>query len=347
MNTEKQRLSGDLHQRIRWRKWGPYLADRSWGTVREDYSANGDAWSFLPHDLARSKAYRWGEDGIAGFSDRYQILCWSMAFWNERDPILKERFYGLVPSEGNHGEDVKEYYFYVDAVPSHAYQRMIYKYPQRAFPFSQLIEENRRRGATDPEFELLDTGIFDDQRYFDIVIDIAKETEDILLFRVTAHNRGPDRAPLHLIPHLWFRNTWAWNSAPATTPIIRAIEGGLLADDSDAPPLGGLLADTRLGPHRLELPDEATLFFTNNETNAPRVFGPGNESRSRFTKDAFHRYIVDGDREAVNPEQCHAISQVGPEGGPVVDVHELRRNQPGGDPAVGHPRMGQTSQSEH
>src|SRR5437016_9190657 len=168
MNTEKQRLSGDLHQRIRWRKWGPYLADRSWGTVREDYSANGDAWSFLPHELARSKAYRWGEDGIAGFCDRYQILCWSMAFWNERDLILKERLFGLIPTEGNHGEDVKECYFYVDALPSHAYQRMLYKYPQRAFPYQQLIDENRRRGAGDPEFELVDSGVFDDGRYFDI-----------------------------------------------------------------------------------------------------------------------------------------------------------------------------------
>ncbi|HEX9492577.1 MAG TPA: glucosidase, partial [Thermoanaerobaculia bacterium] len=178
MNAEKQRLSGDVHQSARWHKWGPYLADRAWATVREDYSENGDAWSFLPHDLARSKAYRWGEDGIAGFCDRYQILCWSLALWNERDPILKERYFGLVPSEGNHGEDVKEYYFYLDAVPSHAYQRMLYKYPQRAFPYSQLVDENRKRGTGDPEFELIDTGIFDDQRYFDIVIEIAKESED-------------------------------------------------------------------------------------------------------------------------------------------------------------------------
>ena len=303
MNAEKQRLSGDVHQSARWHKWGPYLADRAWATVREDYSENADAWSFLPHDLARSKAYRWGEDGIAGFCDRYQILCWSLALWNERDPILKERYFGLVPSEGNHGEDVKEYYFYLDAVPSHAYQRMLYKYPQRAFPYSQLVDENRKRGTGDPEFELIDTGIFDDQRYFDIVTEIAKESEDVLVFRVTAHNRGPDRAPLHLIPHLWFRNTWAWNGPRVPTPVIRATEGGLLADDSVAPPLAGLLADTRLGPHRLELPPEAKLLFTDNETNAPRVFGPGNQSRSPFTKDAFHRFIVNGERDAVNPEQ--------------------------------------------
>ena len=303
MNPEKQRLSGDHHQRARWHKWGPYLADRAWATVREDYSENGDAWSFLPHDLARSKAYRWGEDGIGGFCDRYQILCWSMAFWNERDPILKERYFGVVPSEGNHGEDVKECYFYLDALPSHAYQRMLYKYPQRQFPYSQLVDENRRRSAADPEFELIDTGIFDDQRYFDIIIDIAKENEDVLLFRVTAHNRGPERAPLHLIPQLWFRNTWAWNGAAVPTPVISATDTGLLADDSVAPPLAGLLADIRLGACHLELPSEAQLLFTDNETNGPRVFGPWSQSRSRFTKDAFHRRIVNGERDAVNPDQ--------------------------------------------
>jgi hypothetical protein len=303
MNPEKQRLTGGAHQRGRWHKWGPYLADRAWATVREDYSENGDAWAFLPHDLARSKAYRWGEDGIAGFCDRYQILCWSMAFWNERDPFLKERYFGVVPSEGNHGEDVKECYFYLDALPSHAYQRMLYKYPQRAFPYGQLVEEHRRRGAHDPEFELIDTGIFDDRRYFDIFIDVAKENEDSLVFRVTAHNRGPERAPLHLIPQLWFRNTWAWNAAQPAAPTIRATEAGLLADDSHAPPLAGLLADTRLGPHTFELPPEAQLLFTDNETNAPRVFGSWAESRSRYVKDAFHRFIVNGDRTAVNPER--------------------------------------------
>ena len=301
MNAERQRLTGDAHHRARWHKWGPYLADRAWGTVREDYSANGDAWSYLPHELARSKAYRWGEDGIGGFCDRYQILCWSMAFWNERDPILKERYFGVVPGEGNHGEDVKECYFYLDALPSHAYQRMLYKYPQREFPYAWLIEENRRRSSRDPEFELIDTGIFDDGRYFDIVIEVAKENEDSLLLRVTAHNRGPDRAPLHLIPQIWFRNTWAWNAEPVLTPMIRATEGGLLADDSMSPPLAGLLADTHLGPHVLELPREAQLLFTDNETNAARVFGAWAESRSPFTKDAFHRRIVNGELHAVNP----------------------------------------------
>ena len=301
MNQERQRLSGDAHHRARWQKWGPYLADRAWGTVREDYSENGDAWSYLPHELARSKAYRWGEDGIAGFCDRYQILCWSMAFWNERDPILKERYFGVVPSEGNHGEDVKECYFYLDAVPSHSYQRMLYKYPQREFPYARLLEENRRRGSRDPEFELIDSGVFDDGRYFDIVIDVAKESEDAIVFRITAHNRGPDRAPLHLIPQIWFRNTWSWSEYPEETPIIRATERGLLADDSLAAPLAGLLADTRLGPLLLDLPKEAQVLFTDNETNAPRVFGGWAESRSPFTKDAFHRRIVNGEMHAVNP----------------------------------------------
>src|SRR5438874_6431417 len=298
MIAERQRLSGDAHALARWRKWGPYLADRAWGTVREDYSANGDAWSYLPHDLARFKAYRWGEDGIAGVSDRYQVLCWSMAFWNERDPILKERYFGVVPSEGNHGEDVKECYFYVDALPSHAYQRMLYKYPQRAFPYQQLIDENRRRGAGDPEFELIDSGIFDDGRYFDIEIEVAKADPETLVMRVTAHNRGPDRAPLHLIPQLWFRNTWSWSGEPTPAPVIRALDDHtLLADDSNAAPIAGLLHDVRLGPHTLELPHECELLFTDNETNAPRVFGPSAQSRSRYVKDAFHRRIIEVDRD--------------------------------------------------
>jgi hypothetical protein len=342
MNPEKERLSGDAHQRARWAKWGPYLADRAWGTVREDYSADGDAWSFLPHDLARSKAYRWGDDGIAGFCDRYQILCWSMAFWNERDPILKERYFGLVPSEGNHGEDVKECYFYLDALPSHAYQRMLYKYPQRAFPYAQLVDENRRRGPADAEYELIDTGIFDDQRYFDIVIEAAKESEDAIVFRISAHNRGPERAPLHLIPQLWFRNTWSWNAATHPHAVLHASDGGILADDSAGPPLPGLLADTHLGPYRLELPPEAQVLFTDNETNAQRVFGNWAESRSNFTKDAFHRRIVSGERDAVNPAQtgtkacgwlrveiepggCHVMEMrlAPPERQPTTDTRQL------------------------
>lgn len=303
-STEHQRLRGPDARR--WRHWGSYLSDRSWGTVREDYSAKGDAWAHLPHDLSRSKAYRWGEDGIAGFCDRYQILCWSLALWNERDPILKERLFGVEPTEGNHGEDVKECYFYTDGTPSHSYMRMLYKYPQAEFPYAQLIAENRRRAGQGAEYELIDTGLFDQHRYFDVEIEVAKDGPDSLILRVAAHNRGPDAAPIHLIPHLWFRNTWSWDGEDRQQPIItidRSHPGvtALLADDSAAPPLHGLLADSRLGPQRLELPGGAELFFTDNETNGPRVYGRTAQSRSPFVKDAFHRRIVQNELGAVNP----------------------------------------------
>ncbi|MEA2572538.1 MAG: hypothetical protein QOI24_4539 [Acidobacteriota bacterium] len=297
MNAEKQRLQ----TAPRWRKWGPYLADRAWGTVREDYSPDGEAWAWFPHDQARSRAYRWGEDGIAGWCDRYQSLCWALAVWNGRDPILKERWFGLVPTEGNHGEDVKEYYFYTDALPSHAYQRMLYKYPQREYPYGQLIDRNRARGANDPEFELLDTGIFDDDRYFDVEIEIAKEDEETTVIRVTAHNRGPERAPLHLIPNLWYRNTWSWGPEQPQPPVIVASDDGLLADDTAAAPLAGLLHKSNLGAYILELPHAARKLFTDNETNAPRVWGAGSTSKSAFVKDAFHRYITGGEQSAINP----------------------------------------------
>jgi len=299
MDAEKDRLQ----DAPRWRKWGPYLADRAWGTVREDYSADGEAWHWFPHDLARSRTYRWGEDGIAGWCDRYQTLCWGLAVWNGRDAILKERFFGLVPTEGNHGEDVKEYYFYVDALPSHAYQRMLYKYPQRAFPYRQLIDENQRRGATDGEFELLDTGVFDDDRYFDVEIEIAKEDDETTVFRVTAHNRGPERAPIHLVPNLWYRNTWSWAPEETEPPIIVAHEDGLLADDTHAAPLAGLLHKSNLGAYVLELPRDARTLFTENETNHGRVPMHHCRTRSAFVKDAFHRHIIEGEQGAVNPAQ--------------------------------------------
>ena len=205
-----------------WRKWGPYVCERSWGSVREDYSPDGCAWEFLTHDMARSKAYRWGEDGIAGICDRYQLLVFALALWNGRDPILKERMFGVTGNEGNHGEDVKEYWFYLDNTPTHSYMRMLYKYPQRAFPYSQLLEENRRRwgqvGA--PEYELLDTGIFDDNRYFDVFVEYAKAGPEDICVRIEAFNRGPEAADLHLLPHLWFRNTWAWTDPPGSEPLI-------------------------------------------------------------------------------------------------------------------------------
>ncbi|MEO8382822.1 MAG: glucosidase [Acidobacteriota bacterium] len=325
--SERDRLSGDVQP---WRNWGPYLADRAWATVREDYSANADPWAHFPHDHARSRAYRWGEDGIAGFCDRYQILCWSMAFWNERDPILKERYFGLVPTEGNHGEDVKEQYFYVDGLPTHAYQRMLYKYPQHEYPYGQLIEENRRRSTLDPEFELIDTGVFDGGRYFDIEIEIAKEDAESMVFRITAHNRGPETAPLHLIPQLWYRNTWAWHGR-TVTPQIRELNGvGLVADDTDASALTGLLRDTRLGPRVLEVPGGARMLFTDNETNAARVHGPGHASRSLFVKDAFHRSIVNGEHEATNPSHLgtKACAWVRHEVEPGQSVEMLMRLRP-------------------
>ena len=253
--AEYQRLHGPYPGRLvrPWRKWGPYTADRAWGTVREDYSANGTAWDYLPHDLARSKAYRWGEDGIAGLSDRYQILVFALALWNGRDPILKERLFGLNNSEGNHGEDVKEYYYYLDNTPSHSYQKMLYKYPQREFPYGWLVEENRTRGGHGPEFELIDTGIFDDDRYFDVFIEYAKASEEDICIRIEAFNRGPEDAELHLLPHLWFRNSWAWGdpAGPEPSMVLGNNSGGhidIQADDRSARPPQNLRDIYQLGP---------------------------------------------------------------------------------------------------
>src|SRR6266446_485164 len=220
-----------------WRRWGPYVSDRAWATVREDYSADGNAWGYLPHDLARRKAYRWGEDGIAGICDRFQLLVLAPAFWNGKDPILKERLFGLTPSEGNHGEDVKEYYFHLDNTPTHSYMRFLYKYPQTEFPYQELIEKNQRRAGAGAEFELLDTGIFDDDRYFDIVVEYAKANPEDLCIRIEAFNRGPEAAALHILPHLWFRNVWSWSGQPASEPIIQLGPDGrdyltLVADDA-------------------------------------------------------------------------------------------------------------------
>jgi hypothetical protein len=305
---EHARLEGRDGDVFAWRRWGPYVAERAWGTVREDYSANGDAWDYLPHDLARSKAYRWGEDGLAGICDRYQLLVFALALWNERDPILKERLFGLVPSEGNHGEDAKEYYFYLDSTPSHSYMKWLYKYPQGEYPYRRLIEENRRRNGGGPEFELLDTGLFDQDRYFDVFVEYAKASPEDLAIRVTAHNRGPDPAPLHLLPHLWFRNTWAWGPRRTSEPIVREGTPGegwmcLVADDRTAEPPRNLPVLYRLGARHLYGPAGADALFTDNETNAPRVFGPWARSRKPYVKDAFHRYVVDGEAGAVSPDQ--------------------------------------------
>ena len=289
-----------------WRRWGAYVSERSWGTVREDYSLSGDAWNFLPHDLARSKAYRWGEDGIAGICDRYQLLVFALAFWNGRDPILKERMFGLNGSEANHGEDVKEYYFYLDNTPTHSYMRMLYKYPQAEFPYTNLIEENRRRGGRGPEFELLDTGIFDEDRYFDIFVEYAKAAPEDICIRIEAFNRGPEEAVLHILPHLWFRNTWAWTDPPSPEPVIRGgnleAEGLFLeADASGTKPLENLQFEYRLDRMRLYGPAGGELLFTDNETNGPRVFGPGHISRKPHVKDAFHRFVIQGE-DCINGE---------------------------------------------
>jgi mannosylglycerate hydrolase MGH1-like protein len=289
-----------------WRKWGPYVSERSWGSVREDYSPDGCAWEFLTHDMARSKAYRWGEDGIAGICDRYQLLVFALALWNGRDPILKERMFGLTGNEGNHGEDVKEYWFYLDNTPTHSYQKMLYKYPQREFPYAQLVEQNQVRWgqAGAPEYELLDTGIFDENRYFDVFIEYAKASPEDLCIRIEAFNRGPDAATLHLVPHLWFRNTWAWTGAPVKEPLIQLatqIENdvALLADDFGVNRLHNLQFPYSLGQRYLYAPENGEPLFTHNESNAEKLYG-GASSRKRFVKDAFHRFIVQGEN-CINP----------------------------------------------
>ena len=214
MNPEEKRLQESRDRQVHWKRWGPYLSERQWGTVREDYSPGGTAWDYFPHDHARSRAYRWGEDGIAGISDRHQLICFALAMWNGHDPILKERLFGLTGNEGNHGEDVKEYYFYLDSTPTHSYMKALYKYPQRGFPYRELAEENRRRSRHDFEFELLDTGVFDENRYFDVITEYAKANAEDILVKITVANRGPLEATLSLLPTIWFRNTWSWGHDP-------------------------------------------------------------------------------------------------------------------------------------
>src|SRR3954468_9757541 len=229
MNEEQNRLDEAREGKAPWRLWGPYLAERAWGTVREDYSGNGEAWQYFPHDHARSRTYRWNEDGLLGISDLDQYLCFAPALWNGEDPFLKERIFGLTGPEGNHGEDAKEYWFYLDNVPSHAYMRALYKYPQRAFPYERLLDESRRRTRDDPEFELLDTGTFDDDRYWDVQVEYAKAAADDVLIRITAFNRGPEEATLHLLPTLWFRNNWSWQHHGAT-PTLTVLPADAPAD---------------------------------------------------------------------------------------------------------------------
>ena len=275
-------------ERVPWRRWGPYLSERQWGTVREDYSRDGAAWDSFPHDMARSRAYRWGEDGIGGFCDRQQRLCLALALWNGRDPILKERLFGLSNAEGNHGEDVKEVYYFLDATPTSSYLRMLYKYPQSAFPYTRLVEENGRRGRNERELELADTGAFDGGRYFDVAIEYAKaDVEDVLL-RVTATNRGPETASLWLLPQLWFRNVWSWDRNAAPRPML-ALDGGAIR-----------VTHEELGEFWLAAESADEWLFTDNDTNAPKLFGTPAEA-GRWYKDAFHEALVEGRRSALAP----------------------------------------------
>ncbi len=290
MTAEELRLEADAARTAYWRRWGPYLSERQWGTVREDYSADGTAWRYLPHDHARSRAYRWGEDGIAGMCDNHQRLCFAIALWNGRDPIIKERLFGLDGDEGNHGEDVKECYYFLDNTPTHAYMRALYRYPQAAFPYDELVAENRRRTREQPEYELIDTGVFAQNRFWDVFIEYAKAAPDDIAVRITVHNRGPDRAQLTLLPTLWFRNTWSWFPG-SPRPALHAA--------TDAPTIGVEALHPVLGRYLLECAGECELLFTENETNDERLFGVANTGP--YVKDAFHAYLVHGERSAVNP----------------------------------------------
>ena len=294
ITAEQHRLLQDNRREANWKRWGPYLAERQWGTVREDYSADGSCWTYLPHDHARSRAYRWGEDGLLGICDRECRLCFSLALWNGKDPILKERLFGLTGPEGNHGEDVKEQYFYLDSTPTHSYMKALYKYPQKAFPYDWLVEENGRRGRDQPEFEITDTKIFDDNRYFDVFAEYAKAAPDDLLIKITVINRGPDAADIHLLPTLWLRNSWSWGCTHEGCETEgRIARSGLTGVAADHPTLGS---------YRLEVDPAAgdtTWLFTNNETNLSRIFG--SENRTPYVKDAFHTYLIGRDPGAVNP----------------------------------------------
>ena len=311
--AEKARLAEDARREKNWKRWGPYLSERQWGTVREDYSEYGNCWEYFRHDHARSRAYRWGEDGLLGITDREGRLCFALALWNGRDPILKERLFGLAGPEGNHGEDVKECYYYLDSTPTHSWMRALYKYPQSEFPYARLVEENGRRGKLDPEFELADTGVFDEDRYFDVFVEYAKASPDDLLIRITAANRGPEAAPLHLLPTLWFRNTWSWGRGGEgywARPVLSRDAGGALLAQHES-----------LGRYRLEMdidPVERDLWFTENETNAARLFGARNAQP--YVKDAFHSRLIEGREDAVNPDEigtkaaAHSFAEV-PAGG--------------------------------
>jgi hypothetical protein len=291
-NAEQARLEESRTRRAHWKRWGPYVSERAWGTVREDYSPYGTAWEYFPHDHARSRVFRWNEDGLAGICDRHQRICFALALWNERDPILKERLFGLTGNEGNHGEDVKEYYYYLDSTPTHSYMRYLYKYPQGEYPYASLVAENRTRGKHAREYELLDTGLFDDDRYFDVFVEYAKATPEDILIRLTAINRGPDTAPIHLLPTIWFRNRWSWGRPNIVKPWMRAAADGAARID---------LWEQMHLERWLLAEGSPALLFTENETNMRRIYGC--EAATRFVKDGVNDFVVSGDRDAVNPEQ--------------------------------------------
>jgi len=293
MSAERERMASEHGRKAAWRRWGPYLSERQWGTVREDYSPYGSAWEYFPHDAARSRAYRWGEDGIGGISDNKQRLCFAPAFWNGKDPILKERLFGLTGNQGNHGEDVKEYYFFLDNLPSHAYMKMIYRYPHAAYPYEQLLEENARRGKLDPEYELIDTGIFGEDRFFDACIEYAKATPESILARISITNHGPEAASITVLPTLWFRNTWSWKAGSPKPSLSIDYEHPIPGVDTVK------IEHETLGEQRLYLEGASELIFTENETNYERVFNA--TSPSPYVKDAFHEYLVAGNAAAVNP----------------------------------------------
>lgn len=293
MTAEHKRLQSAQESLTPWKMWGPYLSERQWGTVREDYSEGGDAWSYFSHDHARSRAYRWGEDGLAGISDDQQRLCFALALWNGNDPILKERMFGLVNSESNHGEDVKEYYFYLDSTPTHSYMKYLYKYPQAAYPYANLVETSRSRGRSDFEYELLDTGVFAENRYFDVFVEYAKNTPQDLLIQISVHNRGPEPAALHLLPTLWFRNQWSWHGTGNKPRLTNATSAATCPTVQASEP--------ELGQRYLYCEGVPGLLFTENETNTERIFGVPN--RSPFVKDSFHEFVVHGRKGAVNPEE--------------------------------------------
>src|ERR1700729_2841997 len=291
MTAEEQRLEASRERREHWKRWGPYLSERAWGTVREDYSEFGTAWEYLPHDHARSRAYRWNEDGIAGICDRHQKICFALALWNGKDAILKERLFGLTGNEGNHGEDVKECYYYLDNTPTHSWMKYLYKYPQSAFPYAELLEENRRRGKADREYELLDTGIFDGGRYFDVFVEYAKAGVEEISVRITAWNRGPETAALHIVPTVWFRNTWSWGLGDPKPHLKRCGSDKTVIE----------LNEPDYGNRWIWFDGSPRLLFTENETNYRRLFAY--DGGSQYTKDGIGDFIVSGRPKAVNPAE--------------------------------------------